>query len=524
MWRSTCEPGENCPDDSTGCVDTMCNEPTCSNGCGETPVVEGGTDESCFGSNGCAAGINCECNGAGECISDCRLSNVVIENDCDVDGCIEGEAVRITYTIDGNCGEGNHIQVDAEDLSGNCKISFSGEDISGVWKNGLNLNSYQYRIRMDGDAIDCWATQGSNIKCGELFDTQSECEAYSTCTIFEPPECRRIGKPSPKDWAEFDRTCIRVGGAPGRQTTLWTVPSVPTQCEGVSVSATNARIWKGNPCTIAISNAVTATGGFTFTDPDPAPACSDKSGWVTKTTNHGTWGCNEPIKSGCVRNDDSDDYYDRHCDEDKKERVIDYWVDKELKACITLGDEDHCCGDDDSVCPMEYEDRFGTRIGCGGFPDPDCCGGENTRWRECVRTVLKPDRSGEFIYPTCVTSTYDSSCCPNPTDCVYDGVCYEEFTIKEIYPNDKQEFCHQGKWCPEGMIYNSFQLRCEAEERVCHPDPPGDCRYLPFTELWYEDPDCYFPLGMSYPKEKSCCFDFSLGGQDFYNLKDVRIE
>ncbi|MEA3342967.1 MAG: S-layer protein [archaeon] len=62
-----CDPGENCPADASACDDTKCYEPTCTNGCGETPVPESTTDEAC-GPNGGCANPPCSCDGNGNCI------------------------------------------------------------------------------------------------------------------------------------------------------------------------------------------------------------------------------------------------------------------------------------------------------------------------------------------------------------------------------------------------------------------------------------------------------------------------
>lgn len=54
-----CGAGENCPADATGCADRRCYEPTCTNGCGETAVQNGGNDESCL--------LPSFCDGSGSC-------------------------------------------------------------------------------------------------------------------------------------------------------------------------------------------------------------------------------------------------------------------------------------------------------------------------------------------------------------------------------------------------------------------------------------------------------------------------
>jgi len=62
-----CTIGEDCPADASYCPDNKCYEPTCTNGCSETPVPSGQTDEACYDNTGCD-GSNCMCNGNGACV------------------------------------------------------------------------------------------------------------------------------------------------------------------------------------------------------------------------------------------------------------------------------------------------------------------------------------------------------------------------------------------------------------------------------------------------------------------------
>lgn len=62
-----CSPRENCPADAVSCTDNKCYEPTCIDGCSQTPVTSGQTDEACYGNIGCD-GSNCVCNGNGACV------------------------------------------------------------------------------------------------------------------------------------------------------------------------------------------------------------------------------------------------------------------------------------------------------------------------------------------------------------------------------------------------------------------------------------------------------------------------
>jgi hypothetical protein len=63
---NSCDAGDYCPSYSIYCDDNMCYEPTCFNGCGQTLVPNGGTDEAC-GSSGCD-NPPCECDGFGNCV------------------------------------------------------------------------------------------------------------------------------------------------------------------------------------------------------------------------------------------------------------------------------------------------------------------------------------------------------------------------------------------------------------------------------------------------------------------------
>ncbi len=65
--NNICVENENCSDDATNCTDTKCYEPTCTNGCGQSAVANGQTDEACTGSTGCT-GTDCKCDGSGNCL------------------------------------------------------------------------------------------------------------------------------------------------------------------------------------------------------------------------------------------------------------------------------------------------------------------------------------------------------------------------------------------------------------------------------------------------------------------------
>lgn len=63
-----CSNSENCAGDSVGCADIICYEPACSNGCVNSAVADGGSDEACDAVQGCGS-LPCQCDGAGNCES-----------------------------------------------------------------------------------------------------------------------------------------------------------------------------------------------------------------------------------------------------------------------------------------------------------------------------------------------------------------------------------------------------------------------------------------------------------------------
>jgi len=114
----TCKPGENCPADASACPDNKCYEPTCTSGCGQTPVPNSGTDEACNVGAGCAT-PPCICDGSGNCISgtctcsdgtSCDICSSNKPKYCDstgklVDDCVGCECPNPTdiCNLDGTC-------------------------------------------------------------------------------------------------------------------------------------------------------------------------------------------------------------------------------------------------------------------------------------------------------------------------------------------------------------------------------------------------------------------------------------
>ncbi len=74
-----CEVSENCPQDNVSCMDNICYEPTCTNGCGESLVSVRGNDGDCL--------LPSMCDGAGNCVECVDIS------DCGVGDCVGGSCV-----------------------------------------------------------------------------------------------------------------------------------------------------------------------------------------------------------------------------------------------------------------------------------------------------------------------------------------------------------------------------------------------------------------------------------------------
>jgi len=66
-----CSQNENCPADASACQDNVCYEPTCLNGCGETPIINAEDAGECDSTNAAGSCISapCTCNAQSECVS-----------------------------------------------------------------------------------------------------------------------------------------------------------------------------------------------------------------------------------------------------------------------------------------------------------------------------------------------------------------------------------------------------------------------------------------------------------------------
>jgi len=93
-----CDAGEDCPADAGDCVDNICYEPTCMNGCGQDLVGINGNDEACLLPN--------FCDGVGSCVEcivdgDCVLPKICVGGSCQ----IISENTFYVSQLDSNCDD-----------------------------------------------------------------------------------------------------------------------------------------------------------------------------------------------------------------------------------------------------------------------------------------------------------------------------------------------------------------------------------------------------------------------------------
>ncbi len=99
-----CSVGENCLADNIGCTDNSCYEPTCTNGCGQTAVANGQTDEACNNGN--------VCNGNGGCVP------VIVQQD---------NSLIMNLKFDDSITDGNASDSSGNGKNGNCTIGAGGD-------------------------------------------------------------------------------------------------------------------------------------------------------------------------------------------------------------------------------------------------------------------------------------------------------------------------------------------------------------------------------------------------------------
>ncbi len=85
----------------SNCPDNKCKEPTCTNGCSETNVPSGGTDEAC-GTTGCNT-PPCQCDGLGAC-----FNKVVIPLTVSVSAATTNKVGEVIWTATASGGGGGH--------------------------------------------------------------------------------------------------------------------------------------------------------------------------------------------------------------------------------------------------------------------------------------------------------------------------------------------------------------------------------------------------------------------------------
>ncbi len=156
-----CTAGENCPADATDCNDTICMEPTCTNGCGEVPVSSGSTDEACNATAGCTT-PPCACDGNGGCIG---------ENE----GCIGGDP-------DGDCEAGENCPADATDC--NDTICMEPTCTNGCGETPVPVNE---------------TDEACNASAG-CTTPPCSCDGQGNCATVPVSGCHGHGNP---DWLEL---------------------------------------------------------------------------------------------------------------------------------------------------------------------------------------------------------------------------------------------------------------------------------------------------------------------------------
>ncbi|MFH1209836.1 MAG: right-handed parallel beta-helix repeat-containing protein [archaeon] len=164
-----------------------------------------------------------------------------------------------------------------------------------------------------------------------------------------------------------------------------------------------------------------------------------------------------------------------------------------------------------------------------------CCENGLQTYSNCVWSMYDPT-SGPFTYTTCVPqgqNNADVVCCNSPADCVYNGLCYDNNTLSNIYTgpgNTGLEHCTNNHWCPEGFYYNAIQNRCQTEiGDVCHVGTENNfCIISTFPYYNLLNPFCieFGPINnppSSLPYEESCCFKIGLGIMNYYEWKDIVV-
>jgi len=186
-----CAPGENCPADvvDPSCTDNTCFEPTCINGCGEAPVISGGTDEGCLSPSSCDGTGVCVApvcgNGVTETGETCDDGNIISG-----DGCSDLCQVEPDYTCSGEPSVCTLISA--------INLFNIVETVGEECPAGYNLNGeFLQRNLVNADAVaedfkgvissDTWVALCSKDDSALLLNRHDDCSADPSAVINECP-------------------------------------------------------------------------------------------------------------------------------------------------------------------------------------------------------------------------------------------------------------------------------------------------------------------------------------------------
>jgi len=180
----TCEPSENCPADSNACTDTMCYEPTCINGCGQTAVSLKGNDESCTPPR--------FCDGAGKCVqcinnNDCLSSQECIDGTCsDIKECsTNNDCIHLTNICSvGKCNLSNNCEAVFNSSSDTCRQSTGFCDPAETC-SGRSGQCPADLFKPEGTSCDdtLWCTTNDLCLSGKCKGSTRDCSDSIKCTV-----------------------------------------------------------------------------------------------------------------------------------------------------------------------------------------------------------------------------------------------------------------------------------------------------------------------------------------------------
>ncbi len=314
-----CDPGEDCSGDASSCADTMCYEPTCSNGCGQTPVPAGQQDEACAGQYQCDGAGNCVWWGGAEVCWDCL--------DQDNDSSMDWNDTDCTDTAPFGCGRVMYCNpTDDDDMC-------DGDD-------GTGADDADYGVCND-TASDAYLIPDNAFYSCDVFDygtsewhiykyiPTTDGRLFATLWSTEPVGG---GSPNLADLSITDDACHNLAHDAGPA--AW--PAVISHCVGagstyyITVDADGGDCEDGSPTVIDTVDSYNLSVNLTTTELQCAGGVDDDC-------------------DGCVDLDDSD------CGG--------------TENCLLAGDDD-CDGCDDGT----DSDCGGTESDCGDGLDNDCDG------------------------------------------------------------------------------------------------------------------------------------------------------